>query len=63
MSKNLEKQIIDIAGEVNIEFLENINSFTDKEWKELYKVSEKTFVDETDSLRSKGAGAGLTDND
>ena len=63
LSKNLEKQIIDIAGEVNIEFLENINSFTDKEWKELYKVSEKTFVDETDSLRSKGAGAGLTDND
>ncbi len=63
LSKNLEKQIIDIAGEVNIQFLENINSFTDKEWKELYKVSEKTFVDETDSLRSKGAGAGLTDND
>ena len=63
LSKNLEKQVIDIAGEVNIEFLENINSFTDKEWKELYKVSEKTFVDETDSLRSKGAGAGLTDND
>ena len=29
----------------------------------LYKLSEKTFVEETDSLKAKGAGAGLTDND
>ena len=33
------------------------------EWKELYKLSEKTFVEESDSLKAKGAGAGLTDND
>jgi len=63
LSKSLEKQVIDFVDEVNIEFLENKNSFTDKEWEELYKISEKTFVEETDSLRSKGAGAGLTDND
>ncbi len=63
LSKNLEKQVIDLANKINIEFLENKNSFTDKEWKELYKISEKTFVEETDSLKSKGAGAGLTDND
>ena len=46
-----------------IEFGENINSFTDTEWKELYKLSEDTFVPETDNLKNSAAGAGLTDND
>mgnify|MGYP005836665567 CR=1 FL=1 len=45
------------------EFLENKNSFSEQDWKELYKLSEETFVEESESLRSKGAGAGLTDND
>jgi len=63
LSKNLEKQVIASVDELNIEFLENKNSFSDQEWKELYKLSEKTFVEETDSLKTKGAGAGLTDND
>ena len=63
-SKNIRKdQIITFAKEVSIEFLENNNSFSDQEWKELYKLSEETFVEETDSLKAKGAGAGLTDND
>jgi hypothetical protein len=61
--KNLEKQIIDSADEISIEILENKNSFSDQDWKELYKLSEKTFVEETDNLKTKGAGAGLTDND
>ena len=30
---------------------------------ELYKLSEKTFVEETDELKQSAAGAGLTDND
>ena len=51
------------AKEISIEFLENDNSFSLKEWKELYKLSEQTFVEETDSSKKKGAGAGLTDND
>ena len=51
------------AREISIEFLENNNSFSTKEWKELYKLSEETFVEETESLKEKGAGAGLTDND
>ena len=51
------------AKEISIEFLENNNSFSTKEWKELYRLSEETFVEETESLKSKGAGAGLTDND
>ena len=63
-SKNIKNdQVISLAKEVSIEFLENNNSFSDQEWKELYKLSEETFVEETDSLKAKGAGAGLTDND
>jgi len=29
----------------------------------LYKLSEDTFVEESESLKQGGAGAGLTDND
>ena len=61
-SKNIEKQSQSIAKVVNIEFMENKNSFSEQEWKELYKLSEETFVDESDSLKKTGAGAGLTDN-
>ena len=57
------KNTISKAKEISIEFLENDNSFSLKEWKDLYKLSEKTFVEETQSLKTKGAGAGLTDND
>ena len=63
LSKNAEKYIDALANEISIEFLENKNSFSDDEWKELYKLSEETFVEESDSLKEKGAGAGLTDND
>ena len=61
--QNMEKHISPLANEVIIEFLENKNSFSNQEWKELYKLSEETFVEESDSLKEKGAGAGLTDND
>jgi len=61
--KNSEKYTINSVDEISIEFLENKNSFSDKEWKDIYKLSEKTFVEENDSLKEKGAGAGLTDND
>ena len=63
-SKNIKSNhIISSAKEITIEFLENNNSFSAQEWKELNKLSEETFVEETDSLKKKGAGAGLTDND
>ena len=62
-SKNIEKQAQSQAKVVNIEFIENKNSFSEQDWKELYKLSEETFVDESDSLKKAGAGAGLTDND
>ena len=62
-SKDIEKQAQSIAKIVNIEFMENKNSFSERSWKELYKLSEETFVDESDSLKQSAAGAGLTDND
>ena len=62
-SNNIDKQANPLANEVNIEFLENKNSFLDQDWKELYKLSEETFVEESESSKTKAAGAGLTDND
>ena len=62
-SKNIDKQAQSLANVVSIEFIENKNSFSEQDWKELYKLSEETFVDESDSLKEKAAGAGLTDND
>ena len=48
---------------IKIKFLENVNLFSEDEWKELYKLSEDTFVEERDELKEVAAGAGLTDND
>ena len=52
-----------MAKKVDIIFLENEDNFTKKEWNDLYKLSEDTFVEETESLKQGAAGAGLTDND
>ena len=61
---NFSKQeIIKTAEKVSIKFLKNEDSFTENEWKELYRLSEETFVEENESLKNSGAGAGLTDND
>ena len=46
-------KVISKTKEISIEFLENNNSFSLKEWKELYKLSEQTFVQETDSSKKK----------
>ena len=62
-SNNIDGGIITIGNEISIEFLENVDSFEENEWKELYKLSENTFVEENDSSKKSGAGAGLTDND
>ena len=63
LSKNIDEKINPLTNEISIEFLENKNSFSDQDWKELYQLSEETFVEESDSLKQSGAGAGLTDND
>ena len=62
-SNFFKKEIIKIAENVSIKILDNEDSFNDNEWKELYKLSEETFVEENESLKQSGAGAGLTDND
>ena len=62
--KNIKNsEVVSLAKEIFIEFLESSNSFSVQDWKELYRLSEETFVEETDSSKKKGAGAGLTDND
>ena len=62
-SNYLKNEILENCNTVNISFIENNNSFNENEWDELYKLSEDTFVEETESLKIGAAGAGLTDND
>ena len=57
------KEIWEKSNKINIKFLENKNLFNENEWQELYKLSEKIFVEETEELKLKGAGAGTIDND
>ena len=59
-SKN---EIWENANSVLINFLDNNNSFSEDEWKEMTKFANETFVEESDELKEKSAGAGLTDND
>jgi hypothetical protein len=64
ISSNLfNKDYPTIANIVEIIILDNEDNFSDQDWKSLYKLSEETFVEETDSLKQGAAGAGLTDND
>ena len=62
-SNSLSNGIIESGKDVLIKFIDNKDSFEENEWRELYKLSENTFVEENDSLKQGGAGAGLTDND
>ena len=57
------KEIWEKSNKINIKFLENKNLFNENEWQELYKLSEKIFVEETEELKLKAAGAGIIDND
>ena len=52
-----------IAKNVEVEFIDNQDNFKESEWQNLYKLSENTFVEESESLKQGAAGAGLTDND
>jgi len=63
LSKFSKEEFPSIAKKVEVNFLENKDTFSEKEWKNLYKLSENTFVEETESLKQGAAGAGLTDND
>tara|TARA_Y100001970_G_scaffold221795_1_gene272656 strand:+ start:2654 stop:3265 length:612 start_codon:yes stop_codon:yes gene_type:complete len=59
----LDKKIIQSSNIVSVKFIDNSDSFSENEWKQLYKLSEETFVEESESLKKGAAGAGLTDND
>ena len=52
-----------LAQSAQVNFIDNKDNFNDIEWKSLYKLSEETFVEETESLKQGAAGAGLNDND
>ena len=62
-SNYLKNDIIENSRIISLQFFENNNSFNEKDWIEIYKLSEETFVEESDSLKKDAAGAGLTDND
>ena len=62
-SNNNFEQTFKETEDVQINLLDNTDNFTDTDWKELYQLSEDTFVEESESLKQSGAGAGLTDND
>ena len=62
-SNLLNKDYPKITNKVEVNILENVDNFTNQDWNNLYKISEKTFVEETDSSKKVAAGAGLTDND
>ena len=62
-SNFLNNDIVELGKNISIKFIENKDLFLENEWKELCKLSENTFVEESETLKQVGAGAGLTDND
>ena len=62
-SNLLNEDFPNITNIAEIHILENKDNFSNQDWKSLYKLSEETFVKETDSLKKGAAGAGMTDND
>ena len=62
-SNFLNNEIINIANQATIKLLKNTDSFSENEWNQLYKLSEETFVEESNSLKETAAGAGQIDND
>ena len=63
LSNFFNKEFPLLGNTIEVTFLENADTFTNSDWKNLYKLSEDTFVEESDSLKQGAAGAGLTDND
>ena len=59
----LNENCPNLATNAKVKILENNDNFMEQDWKSLYQLSEKTFVEETESLKKGAAGAGLTDND
>jgi hypothetical protein len=62
-SNLFNKDFPDLVNNAEIKFVDNQDNFTESEWNSLYKLAEDTFVEESESLKQTGAGAGFTDND
>jgi hypothetical protein len=62
-SNFLNNEYQTLANNIVVEFIENKDNFSESEWQNLYKLSEDTFVEESDRLKQGAAGAGITDND
>ena len=62
-SNYLTGDVLEKSDKINLKFLDNKNSFTEDDLSEIYNLSLKTYVDESDKSRERTAGAGLTDND
>jgi len=62
-SNFLNNEYQTLANNIVVEFIENKDNFSESEWQNLYKLSEDTFVEESDRLKHGAAGAGITDND
>ena len=62
-SNFFKNEIWENANNTLISFLENDNTFNEGEWNEMTKFANETFVNESEELKEKSAGAGLTDND
>ena len=63
MFSNFDNSLISKTTNFFVSFNQNEDSFDKTTWDTLYKISQKTFVDETESSKKTSAGAGLTDND
>ncbi len=62
-SSYFSEEIPSFSNKIEVKFVDNQDNFSESEWQNLYKLSENTFVEESDSLKQGAAGAGLTDND
>lgn len=62
-SNYLSGDVLEKSEKITLNFLKNQDTFNEKEWSELYRLSENTFVEESEELKNNAAGAGLTDND
>ncbi len=60
---NFNNSLISKTTNFFMSFSQNEDNFDKTTWDTLYKISQKTFVDETESSKKTSAGAGLIDND
>ena len=60
---NFDNSFIEKTTNFLTSFNQNEDSFDEITWETLYKISQKTFVNESESSKKTSAGAGLTDND